>query len=261
MILISLIQTRGSIAHLASVCREWQAVIERENFSRLKLTLPRLTAFKDIATPKRSYVEYFRLCIDLQEYDCSECERDETEIWWENNTEIVRDAIREAFGVLSKWNREGCLTLDISVQSPSESEHHLKYVRFESDALLSLVGKQSFSSFHDPRHGWVNGTQVSLPSVGSIDRPFVEIEMEPEFWERLPEVTAVTNLLLRRQTRRRWEPLTLKEFLKLLPNLQEIWYEPWKEESRLSQRIFDNSELRRLHVDFSPRFATDIWNL
>lgn len=79
MILAALIQEGGSVAPFASVCREWQAVIEKQNFSRLKLTVPRLGDFSDIATRKRSQIKYIWLCIEVQEYDCSNCENAGTE--------------------------------------------------------------------------------------------------------------------------------------------------------------------------------------
>ncbi|KAL8917740.1 MAG: hypothetical protein Q9208_007792 [Pyrenodesmia sp. 3 TL-2023] len=63
--------------------------------------------------------------------------------------------------------------------------------------------------------------------------------MTKDFWNELPEVGAVTCLLLRRQTRRRWEPTSLKEMVRLLPRLQEIYYEPWREWDQIDQGLTD----------------------
>ena len=50
-----------------------------------------------------------------------------------------------------------------------------------------------------------------------------------EWWEQLPLVPAVTGVLLRQQTRRRWKPAALARLFGRLPGLQEIHYEPWRE--------------------------------
>ena len=67
--------------------------------------------------------------------------------------------------------------------------------------------QQTVESHHDPRHRWGNGEQGTLPPIESINRLFENIERKTE---EMPKVTAVTGLLLRRQTRRRWEPETLQ---------------------------------------------------
>lgn len=248
MILKSLIQDGCCEARYATISRELQAVVEQKNFSRLKLTPSHLACFGDIVYRRRELVRYLWLCIELQDYDCSQCADEETDTWHESNTNIIKATIRELFIILSTWKPSGSLVLDISVHSPSDSKHHLKYIHFGSDAIPEFNDVQDGADAHDPRHGWVNGRQVSLPPRKSINRLFEDIEMAPDFWQELPEVTAVTGLLLRRQTRRRWEPGSLELLFTLLPRLKEIYYEPWREWGRLDQRWTDESKSSR-----SPR--------
>lgn len=49
------------------------------------------------------------------------------------------------------------------------------------------------------------------------------------WWNDIPDAPAVTELLLRRQTHRRWPKEVLKGLLSHLPNLEKLHYEPWPE--------------------------------
>ncbi len=249
MILEVLIEDGGYIARYATVCREWQTFVEQKNFGWLTLTLSRLASFDITVNQRRRHVKYIWLCIELQQYDCLLCEDPETDSWHESNTRIVGRAIRELLAVLSTWDASGSLMLDISVHSPSDSKHHFKSLRFGSDAVPESDDDDEPFDVNDPRHGWINGELVSLPPGKSINRLFEDIEMASDFWQDLPEVPAVTGLLLRRQTRRRWEPRTLGNLFDRLPRLQELYYESWREWGRLDQRwtdksIFENLPLR-----------------
>ncbi len=121
--------------------------------------------------------------------------------------------------------------LDISVHSPGDSQHNLKYLQFESDAGqprndVQVWGQPSRLDF---RHGWVAGRQLIPPSDKSISRLFQDVELTGDFWINLPKVTVVTGLLLRCQRRRRWEPTTLESLLVCLPSQQNLHYGPWGE--------------------------------
>ena len=235
----------GYCARYATVCREWQEVIEQKNFSRLRLTPSRIAGLRDTVDRQRGLVKYIWLCTELQGYDCSQCENWETDSWYESDTDIIGRAIQEIFSILSEWKPSGSLVLDISVHSPSDSEHHFKYLHFGSDAVSDSDGNRETAKIHDLRHGWDHGERVSLPSSYCITRLFGDIEIAPDFWQGLPEVTVVTGLLLRRQTRRRWEPRTLQQLLMHLPRLREIYYEPWREWTRPEQRWTDKSKCLR----------------
>ena len=83
---------------------------------------------------------------------------------------------------------------------------------------------------------------------------------ENRWWRGLPLVPAVTGLLLRQQTRRRWKPVSLAHLCARLPRLQEIHYEPWRELST-DQSFFESlasGPLRRLIVfeNFNQQYTS-----
>lgn len=57
---------------------------------------------------------------------------------------------------------------------------------------------------------------------------YEEDTSESPWWQQVPSVPAITGLLLRQQTRRRWLPSTLQAMFARLPRLQEVSYEPWR---------------------------------
>ncbi|KAL8837096.1 MAG: hypothetical protein Q9170_002653 [Blastenia crenularia] len=240
-----------SFAQYATVCREWQPVIEHRIFNRLKLTPSRLASFSNINPRQKTLVEYIWFCVELQEYECPHCEEIETEVWHEKDTNIIKAAMRELFRTLSTWDRSGDLVLDISVYSPSDFKHHFKHLSLGSDVF---PGCREMAGHHDPRHGWVDGLRIKAPPEDAIRRLFEDIEMESDFWRELPKVTAVTSLLLRRQTPRRWEPGTLEELFNLLPGLQEIHYEPWREWGLYDQRLTDKMLFEDFQEDYVAVF-------
>lgn len=58
LILQALLADGCSLAELATVSREWQKVVEQHNFTRIKVTPPRLTNFSSIIRRNRSLVNY-----------------------------------------------------------------------------------------------------------------------------------------------------------------------------------------------------------
>ena len=84
--------------------------------------------------------------------------------------------------------------------------------------------------------------------------PFDSEQLERQWWDQLPSVSAVTSLLLRQQNRRRWKPGSLAHIFARFPRLQEIHYEPWREWDFL-QTYTDRGEfavyLPKLFLDLS----------
>ncbi|KAL2066345.1 hypothetical protein VTL71DRAFT_2416 [Oculimacula yallundae] len=240
-ILELLLQDGCSLATFATVSREWQTTIERHNFSWIKLTSSRVADFATIIHRNRHLVRYIWLCLELQEYDCTGCEPKDPELWGLSHTEnvMITAAFHDLFSALSLWEPvDGTLLLDISVYSRSDSEHCFKYLTFEPDLTLDMRWqgpsvKQSMvvKSTTDHRHG------VFQEIMG--EGPFDDEEEEGQWWQQLPLVPAVTSVLLRRQTRRRWKPAALAHMFSRLPGLQEIHYEPWREWLDVQQRWTD----------------------
>ncbi|KAI0543608.1 hypothetical protein F4679DRAFT_577490 [Xylaria curta] len=163
--------------------REWQIIIERHNFARIKLTPSRLAGFE----PK--------------EYDYAECAPRDPDAWGvsDNDNILITTAFKDMLLAIIAWELEGepngDLLLDISVHSPSDSKHWFKYLTLEHDTPLHM-------SNQIPRHGWVAGNQNSILTNMAIykvfeellrDGPFEDDKGEKEWWQQLPAVSAVTN--------------------------------------------------------------------
>ncbi|KAH9215894.1 hypothetical protein DL95DRAFT_445690 [Leptodontidium sp. 2 PMI_412] len=265
-----LLQDGCSLAAFATVSQEWQTIIERYTFSRIKLTSSRVPYFASIVHRNRHLVRYIWLCLELQEYNCTRCEPQDPELWGlshEDNV-LIATALQDLFSALSVWEpADSSLLLDISVYSPSDSEHCFKYLTFEPDDASDMrwqnqSAKQSMLvNVTDHDHGWVDGIRNSIPAYLAIDKLFGEImgegpfddeEEEGEWWQQLPLVPAITGVLLRQQTRRRWKPAALAHMFSRLPGLQEIHYEPWREwlggQQPWSDRCCDPVRIPSFHV-------------
>lgn len=298
----------GSLAALATVSREWQAEIGRHNFARIRLTLPRLRDFGPMTARNRTLVHYIWFCVELEEYErCDMCNpsfdtlrtfhaalarRNQRRLG--NFSELktnfdgfpITTAFEHLFLVLSSWDRTPAdLVLDISVYSPSDSTHSFQYVTVEPDAPASAsttIEPSQVPHPHDHRHSWFSGVQLQTPSEDALFQIFDPVmgrgardgPRVSRWWDRLPSVPAVTKLLLRQQTRRRWMPMPLAHLFSRFPGLEDIHYEPWREWDTFRQAETDQGAcglLSRHFVFFSqlgsllancphPERAPPAWN-
>ncbi|KAK3942762.1 hypothetical protein QBC46DRAFT_379369 [Diplogelasinospora grovesii] len=277
MILEVLLQDGCSLAGFATVSGEWQSIIEQHNFARIHLTSSRLADFGSIIHRNRALVRYVWLCLELREYDCAECAPDDREMWGLSNTDniVITAAFQDLFSTLSAWEPNGNLLLDISVHSPSDSEHWFKYLTFGPDVPSDecdrgrCAEQSMLVQVDDHQHGWIAGSRDSAPPFLATYKVFDEIMGEGPFDGRqLPSVPAVTGVLLRQQNRRRWKPTALAQVFARLPSLQEIHYEPWREWDDIQQKFTDrhfrslfeslaSSQLRRLVLfeNFNQQYA------
>ncbi|KAK5997406.1 hypothetical protein PT974_02762 [Cladobotryum mycophilum] len=121
------------------------------------------------------------------------------------------------------------LTLELSTQSSSDSEHWFKNDHFGVDVKdedTTIETGNQLQRWHDPKHGWINGQQVTAPGGLALLRLFESVDLN--FPEALPKVHAVTSFILRRQVRRRFTYKTLQHLLDKLPQLERLAYEPWR---------------------------------
>jgi len=155
------------------------------------------------------------------------------------------------FTALSAWQPTGCPTLELNAFSPSDSKHWFKNHHFEPvDGDLELTQHQQAATWHDPKHGWGNGTQVKAPLVSAILRLF-----SPLCWSlptKLPSVCAVTELVIRRQLRRRIALTALIRLLERLPRLESLVYETW----RIWQQVLNSDRDKGTIVSSQPRKST-----
>ncbi len=263
MILEALIRDGCSLASSAAVSREWQTIIERHNFSRIKLTLLRLVNFDSMIRRNRSLVRYIWFCLELQRYNCTECDPQPLEGMSDADNALITTAFLHLFSTLSTWESDGNLLLDISVHSPSDSDHWFKYLIFvpdiPSDACdqyqhmeESMLVKVTASDYD---HGYSTGSRYAIAPLAATHKVFDEImgegpfdneEQEGQWWQQLPLVPAITSVLLRQQTRRRWKPAALAHMFARLPRLQEVHYEPWREWFETQQQRTDQGKCHRV---------------
>lgn len=258
LILEALMQDGCKLSRFATVSREWQAEIERHNFARIKLTQWRLADFDSMVHRNQNLVRYIWFCLELEDYDCSKCAPapeiftlDEWHDFWHVTLEVtdtdhcpITTAFQNLFAVLSRWDPDSHLTLDISIYSPSDSQHWFKYLTFlpdpPPDTLHVGAREQTMvnKDFHDPRHGWVDGFRHTAPCDEAIFKVFYSImdygpfdidKPKYQWLGQLPSVPVVTSLLLRQQNRRRWKPESLAHMFARFPRLEKIHYEPWRD--------------------------------
>ncbi|KAF9869595.1 hypothetical protein CkaCkLH20_12892 [Colletotrichum karsti] len=207
-----------------------------------------------ILSRKKRLIKYIWFRVELREYDCNSCDPEEEEYWGLSRADdkLIMDGFENLLWALIAWEDGDELTLDISVYSPSDTQHWFKYLSFHPDthrgecSPLQRNGHYQGTPIDDPDHGWVAGRQTSTPDWYAVDilferimgqGPFRTETQEKNWWQTLPLVPAVTTVLLRQQTRRRWKPVTLKHMLERFPNMKELCYEPWREWDRELVRL------------------------
>ncbi|KAK3298914.1 uncharacterized protein B0H64DRAFT_85584 [Chaetomium fimeti] len=259
LILETLVQDGCRLSRLVTVSREWQTDLERYNFARITLTPARLVDFGFMVHRNRALVRYIWFCLELDDYDCTICAPDsrDEEAFDITDTDKcpITPSFQNLFSTLSTWEPRGDLVLDISIYSPSDSEHWFKYLTFVTDTPSAEMpvgdGRdQAISAkvYHDPQHGWDAGFRHSAPPRSAIHKifhvimdmgPFDSDELEFQWWDQLPSVPVVTSLLLRQQNRRRWKPRSLAHMFARFPRLQEVHYEPWREWDSMMKNFTD----------------------
>ncbi|EHK48800.1 hypothetical protein TRIATDRAFT_191778 [Trichoderma atroviride IMI 206040] len=160
---------------LASVCKEWQPVFEKENYKKIKLRSSRLGEFESMVPPqKRHLIRHVWLDIELRRYSTRCCTKRNSQLKTLGPT--VTKAIRRIFSILSNWEAGNGLTLELNVVCPSDSEHWFRNLHFSSDCVddeeLATRGEADHHH-HDPSHGWLHGAQVEAPARSAMYQLFL----------------------------------------------------------------------------------------
>lgn len=258
LILESLMDDDYPLSRIVTVSREWQAWIERRNFARLRLKPSCLLHFPSMVHRNRAHVRYIWFCIEREDDHCLQCRhyqgtRARSVLGNRRpvNMNPVCQAFRELFLALSTWEPHGHLTLDISLYSPSDSQHWFPYLTFMPDTpsaeTLTTRGTNlaAWNTAHyDDDHGWELGARQRSPHWWSLITIFNQTmaNTQPQWWDELPDIPAVARVLLRQQNYRRWSPMQLGQMFAHFPRLQEVHYEPWREFDFFSQRNTDRGE-------------------
>lgn len=182
----------------ATVSWEWHVHFGSRNFSRLVLSQSDITEFKRIFDETRISNQGRRLSlrvlwlhVSLPAYSCEKCNVEETAEEANINSKIYTTALWDLFTCLKEWEtsdeesgRQLSLAMVLSVSSPSDTEHHFRYVQprnitFPSRANPScgwVTGDSDLANIYEPAHGWYGGVQVT-PSLGArlrhVGKPLV----------------------------------------------------------------------------------------
>ncbi|PKK55139.1 hypothetical protein CI102_159 [Trichoderma harzianum] len=251
-------------ASLASVCREWQCVLEKLNFHKISLQVSCLDDFALLSPQTRKLVHHIYFRVELPRYSYRCCCKHRSRLT--DVSPIVTDAISKLFSILSSWEPAGNLALELNAYSPSDCEHWFKNIHLSSDNVdhegdaTPTAGTGTLGS--DPQHGWFDGQPFQPPQRHAIQRLFKPINLKLRVSS--PKVEAVTRLIIRRQLRRCIDVKSFACMFRKLNHLEQISYEPWKpwDGWRISENqdtvntlvIFEDSY--RFYNRFPPRWPS-----
>lgn len=126
------------------------------------------------------------------------------------------------------------ITLELNAYFPSDLEHWFKNFHFTSDADANIDDN---CKTDDPRHGWINGQQVFSPPADAIPRLFSSINFSSS--EKIPSVSSITRLIIRRRLRRSLFPGSLDFLLGMLNAVEHLVYEPLRQWENRSTEMHD----------------------
>ncbi|KAM0426055.1 hypothetical protein ACHAPT_008686 [Fusarium lateritium] len=157
-------------ASFSAVSKEWQLFIAKRNLCRLKLQVSCLDDLGRLIIRQRGFVEHIWLDIELPEYSCRCCKRQESCSGVQRNHSTISGGIWKLFQALSTWKTAKGLTLELNAHSPSDSEHWFKNCHVAPYDEDAAPVQDIDCSWHDPQHGWINGQQVKGPPQNAILR-------------------------------------------------------------------------------------------
>ncbi|KAI5919966.1 hypothetical protein F4810DRAFT_684960 [Camillea tinctor] len=218
----------------AAVSREWQHHIEAATFRMLRLDEQHMNTLRTTIQrrPERQkLVRHIWLDIELPTYTCRCCDRDESSWSIVKNRGSVADAITALFKVLAEWDEQKDLTLEINAYSPSDSNHYFGEWLYRSgiddtEEELSRQAQQAHDRMVDSKTHRAANPQTRYLPPASVQRAFRSVS--PFFRAKLPQVVAITGVIIRRQFRRFLCTESLQQILKRLPRLEHVTYEPWR---------------------------------
>lgn len=184
-------------------------------------------------------MKYIWFSIEPSEYHCPHCGGVAILNWRQVPTNTIRKAIQDPVIQLSTWEPSDSLLLDISIKAPSALMHSSSTIQYGPGDISEPKKAKSIQCSH-----WLHDISTQDLAAYLFNKTTDFSKPEPESSEETPKASAVTSLLLRRQTRRPWKSEILEELLDLLPAVHEIYYEPWKDWRRIGERPINTSKTR-----------------
>ncbi|KAF5718893.1 hypothetical protein FMUND_4968 [Fusarium mundagurra] len=251
-----------STAAYAAVCKAWQHFFEQKNFKSLAIDQHELTSFREIVTPRRQrFVKHIWYRILLPEHKSlhltpgSKIAEDPRVLWRADNR--FTECILRLWDIISLWNAENRITLELSAFSYQDWDHVTQPERiFERDLEAYKAHKKSESRepyhYDNPQGPYVeqygfwglpntiSGIQdywqaLTYELLGWKDIEFVTAAQDDDkrvayFKEEdaiLPSVPIVSKFLIRNTQFRQFWPQTLLYMFESFDNLEDITIERW----------------------------------
>lgn len=245
---------KRAFSQYATVCKPWQAFFEPANFRTITISETGFVRLAKIHACRQLLIKKLWLRITLPSYGCGECLMAEYLATQAGNGRIVQGAIEDLFRVLSTWQRDESngMTLQLSVHSPSDSEHFFSGLHVAYNSQLPLTRKkcQVPQRLHAMTHIFDDPPQPN-PGLGfenHANRIFRGINAH---WSGtghpLPrQVPFITEFQIRRHTRRQLQLMTTRDILECLPNLTSLKLEIWNQRPAAYEAFAIHNMIRRL---------------
>jgi hypothetical protein len=197
---------RGTLSQYASICREWQAIVEQYSFSELYITLLRLPKFAEyVQNGRRRCVKRIRLHVELPHYANDPCEVREG---WEDkmkNNEIFTATFRDLFNTLSEWKDEDVCKNGIQL-----------FFSISSCSDLRNTPPEIWQ-----RRRW-NSRDIGEKRFGDSVIDFIGQDEEFKRIELLKPVHAITSFQTCPLNRRAIMPMAYSDIIAKLPRLKQV---------------------------------------
>lgn len=203
-----------SLTTLATVCREWAWIVEPVNWARIRVRERDLASLGYMTRRTWPMIRHVWFCIELDEYSCEYCDatiqaalprQDGAHVHHTAHGSVIA-ALEGLWAGLSTWGEEGRVMLDLSIYSPSDSDHEYKYLttlpdapgegfrdgRCTIDHVRPPPGVSDRGSWNAPfvplpwyypgeaqapaDHGWLSGRRVLPGSAWRLRRQFPLID-------------------------------------------------------------------------------------
>ncbi|KAL6796996.1 hypothetical protein J3E68DRAFT_402430 [Trichoderma sp. SZMC 28012] len=228
------------VARFATVCREWQEIVETYTFRRLVLdpsSVSKLAAIVGRDDARLGYIRNLWLQVKLARYTCPACDKPEDKATQYCNNMIFTTCIQSLLETLKLWDpaRHGVwgTTLTLSISSPSDTEHRLNRLEMKDDypflyaedldlepSIFDFHKMNAANLFNIHSHGdglpplynehvkRIQGTPLRLQAQRNDRGRFVNRHKTS-----LPAVPMIKGLVIRRQFRREIHVGSLSQLL------------------------------------------------
>ena len=215
-----------AVAPYATVCREWQSIIERYTFSNLKISLRRIPQFAQLVTHnRRRCLRRIHLHVELPEYLNDPCEERETWVDKVENNRLFTSTLGDLFACLHEWDEDEVADEGIHLYLSMSSESDLRNTSLELWQRrrwnLKDIGERRFAE-------------------SNVD--FLGQDEESQRHCALKPVYVITSFETCQLIRRSIVPAAYSDIIAKLPRVRKVVLEILKDRLLTVRRAFFNRE-------------------